>query len=92
MIRGIWSWLLLLRVEIAQDPLTDVLNVRCPVAEKGIGNTPHGLQLVLHNGVEAIFCILTAFFDRLRNARQDHGILQDEHMSFEDTALSLIHI
>ena len=84
-IRLVGSGFLVFRVKIAQDPLADILDVGSAVAQKGVGDAPHRLKLVLHHCVEAVFGILPSFLDGLGHAREHNRVLQDQHVGLEDT-------
>ena len=86
MIRFIWGRFFVLGIEITQDSLADVLDIRGPVTEKGIGDPSHRLQLVLHYCIKAVFGILPAVLNCLGDAFEDDGILQNQHMGLEDSA------
>ena len=73
--------------EVAQDALADILDIGSPVAQEGIRNAAHGLELVLHHRVEAVLGILPPLLDRLGNAIQDNRVLEDEEVGLEDAAL-----
>ena len=78
---------LFIDLEISQNPLGNVFDIRRALAQIRIRNAPHGLQEILHHRIEGKLGVLLTVGDRIRHFFQQGLVLQQHHVRFEDLAV-----